>query len=127
MSSSIDLKTVHSEYEVEIKENVTFVKIPETYVDEPLTEEQKEKLLQFEKEFIFRYTDNDKEYVATKMLGSTTPPLVPSYRPFRNFRRDDRQRGFKKRWNNDDQRNYKKRNSSHYNQHAYGYNNDYRR
>jgi hypothetical protein len=133
MSSPSDLKSAHSEYEIENKGNITFVKIPATYVDEPLTEEQKEKLLEFEEEFILRYTDDDKEYVATKTLGSTTPPLIPSYRPFRNFRRDNnRQRNSKRSGDDDqrsydnDQRNYKNRNSSH-NQHAYGYNNYYRR
>lgn len=138
MSSPSDSKSDHIEYEVENKGDITFVKIPETYTDEPLTEEQKEKILQFEEEFILRYTDDDEDYAAKKKLGSTTPPLVPSYRPFRNPRRDDRQRGAKRSWNydqrgtkrswGDDQRsNSNNRHYSHNNQQAYGYNNDYNR
>lgn len=126
MSSPSDSKSAHSEYEVEIKENITIVKISETYIDKPLTEEQKEKLLQFDEEFILRYTDDDKDYVAAKILGSTTPPLVPSYRPFRNPRRDDRPRSFKRNWSDSPRNDSDKSNSSH-KQHTYGYNNDYRR
>lgn len=127
MSSPSDSKSAHSEYEVEIKENITIVKISETYIDKPLTEEQKEKLLQFDEEFILRYTDDDKDYVAAKILGSTTPPLVPSYRPFRNPRRDDRPRSVKRNWSDGPRNDSDKSNSSHHKRHTYGYNNDYRR
>lgn len=128
MSQSI-LKSVNCEYELEIKDNVTIVKIPESHVDEPLTEEQKENLLKFDEEFACRYTDKDEDYVALVNLGSTAPPLVPSYRPFRNHRRDNRTRG-EKRTREDDQRSYSNNKRSHYsynNQVNYDYNNDYKR
>lgn len=128
MSSQSDIPSNCCEYEVEIKDNITTVKIPETYVDKPLTEAQKEMLLQFEEEFSYRYTDDDNDYVATVKLGSITPPLVPSYRPFRNHRRDDRSRDSKRSWN--DQKSYSNKrhsNYSHYDRPSYGYNNDYRR
>jgi len=116
-----------SEFDVEIKDNITIVKIPETYVDNPLTEEQSELLLQFQEEFVCRYTDDDEEFVAIVKQGSASPPLVPSYRPFRNHRRDDRPRNEKRKWG--DHRSYgndQYSNYSHNNRQRYGCN-DYRR
>lgn len=129
MSSQCDLQLTCCKYEVEIKDNITIVKIPESYYEEPLTKAQKEKLLQFEDEFSNRYTDDDNEFVAIVKLGSATPPLISSYRPFRNHRRDDRSRGDKRSWN--DQRSYSNNRHSNYSYNNkrknYGYNNDYRR
>lgn len=129
MSSQNDVQpTQKLEYEVEIKDNITIVKILDTFIDESPTEAQKEMLLQLEKDFNNRYTDDDNDYAATVKLGSTTPPLVPSYRPFWNRRRDDRSRGFKRSW--EDQKSYNnKRHSNYYHNDRpnYGYNNDYRR
>lgn len=128
MSSQSDIQQTPCEYEVEIKDNITTVKIPETYVDKPLTEAQREMLLQFEEEFANRYTDDDNDYAATVKLESITPPLVPLYRPFRNNSRDDRSRSFKRSW--DDQKSYSNKKHSNYyhnDRPRYGYNNDYRR
>lgn len=126
MSSQTDSNS-NCEYEVEIKDNITIVKIPETYVDKPLTESQKEMLLLFEKEFACRYTDDDEEFVATVKLGSSIPPLVPSYRPRWTHRKDDRSRGIKRTWEN--RRSYDDNRHSHYS-HKYPYsdsNNYYKR
>lgn len=120
--------TSQSEYDVEIKGNITIVKIPETYVDSPLTEEQKKLLLQFQEEFVYRYTDDDEEFVSIVKQGSASPPLVPSYRPFRNHRRDDRPRSEKRKLE-DHNRSYGNNQYSNYSynkQQNYGYN-DYRR
>lgn len=128
MSSQCDVQSTFSDYEVEIKDNITIVKIPETFDDELLTETQKEKLLQFEEEFTYRYTDDDSDYVEIVKLGSATPPLVASYRPFRNHRRDDRSRGTKRSWG--DQRSYSNNRHSSYSHDKrpnYGYHNEYRR
>lgn len=126
MSSQSDPKLTHSEYEVEIKDNIPIVKIPEGHVDKPLTKEQEELLLQFQEEFSCRYTDDDKEYVAMLTQECTTPPLIPSYRPFQNYRRDDRPaRAEKRKWE-DSQRSYgnnRYSNYSHNKQQKYGYNN----
>lgn len=132
MSSQSDPKLTDSEYEVEIKDNITIVKIPEGHVDEPLTKEQEELLLQFQEEFAYRYTDDDEEYVALVKQGCTTPPLIPSYRPFRSYRRDDRPaRSEKRSWEDDRQRSYgnnRYSNHSHNKRQNYGYNNEnYRR
>lgn len=122
-----DSKSINCEYEVEIKDNITTVKIPETCIDKPLTEQQEETLLLFEKEFACRYTDNDDDYVAAVNLGSSTPPLVTSYSPRWDSRRDERSRVEKRSW--EDQRNSNDNRYSHYSQHKqprYDYNN-YRR
>lgn len=84
------MSSLNDKYEVKIKDNITIIKNNEKCFDEPLTEIQKDNLLKFEEEFSCRYTDEDKCYVATIKLGSLNPPLVPSYRPFCNRRRDDR-------------------------------------
>lgn len=126
MSSQTDNQiSTNSEFEVDIKDNITTVKIPETYVEKMLTELQEETLLLFEKEFVYRYTDDDKDYASTVKLGNTSPPLIPSYRPRWNRRRDDRQRGEKRGWN--DQQNDKHSHFSQNKRRSYGYNNDYRR
>lgn len=116
------------EFEVEIKDNITIVKIPETYVDKPLTKLQNEMLLLFEEEFACRYTDDDEEYVATVKLGSSTPPLVPSYRPRWSHRKDDRSSGLKRPW--ESRRSYNDSRHSHYshnNRPYYDSNNYYKR
>lgn len=119
MTSPSNQISTDSKHEIIIKDNITTFKILETCVDEPPTEDQKEKLLQFEKEFINRYTDDDEDYVATVKLGFTTPPLISSYRPFWNHRRNN-----KRKWENRSSRH------SYYSDHNnqnYGYINDYRR
>jgi len=119
MSSPGNQNSTDSKHEIVIKDNITTLKILKTCVDEPPTENQKEKLLQFEEEFKSRYTDDDEDYVATVKLGFTAPPLVPSYRPFWNRKRDNN-----RRWEDRSNRH------SHYSHHKkpnYGYNNDYRR
>lgn len=106
MSSQRDLKFINPEYEIEKKGNMTVVKIPATYIDLLPTEEQKDKLLQFDEEFKNRYTEDDKDYVDTINSRITIPPLVASYMP--NFRRDNRRddrRGTKRSWEN--QTNYR--------------------
>lgn len=125
--AQIDSKAVNYEHVVEIKDNITIVKIPETYVDKPLTELQEETLLLFEKEFAGRYTDNDEDYVAFVKSGSSTPPLISSYWPRRDHRNDERSRAEKRRW--DDRRNSNDNRHSHYSynkQPRHDYNN-YRR
>lgn len=125
MSSQSDPKSTHSEYEVEIKDNITIVKIPEGYIDEPLTKEQEELLLQFQEEFAYRYTDDDEEYVTLVKQGRTTPPLIPSYRPFQNYRRggdrsargEKRSREYDRRYENNGYSNH-----SHNKRQNYGYN-----
>lgn len=123
MASLIDSQSIHSEFEVEKKGNMTIVKFLDTYVDKPPTEEQKEKLLQFDEEFKCRYTDDDEDYVANIKLGSINPPLVSSYMPFKYFRRNER--GQTRKWeeatNYGDNRNCYKRRQD------YNYNNHYRR
>lgn len=118
MSSPINQKSFDIKHEIVIKDNITTFKILEICGDELPTEGQKEKLLQFEKEFISRYTDDDEDYAAMVKLGSTTPPLVPSYRPFWNRRREN-----KRKWKDTNDRH------SHYSHHRnnYGYNNDFKR
>lgn len=93
MASDQDSKSTEGLHEVVIKDNITIMKIPELYVDE-LTEEQQKRLKELEKMFAYRYTDDDKDYVATKQ--NTTPPLVSSYNPFNNHRARDRSRGTKR-------------------------------
>jgi len=110
--AQIDSKSVNYELEVEIKDNITIVKIPETYVDKPLTELQEETLLLFEKEFACRYTDDDEDYVAFVKLGSSTPPLISSYWPRRDYRNDERSRAEKRRW--EDRRNFNDNRHSQY-------------
>jgi len=113
MSSESVLKSVNNEYEVEIKDHITIVKIPETYVDEPPTKEQKETLLKFDKEFACRYTNEDEDYIALVKLESLSPPLVPFYRPYLKTKRYDRSRG--ERWNKEDnKRRYSDDRDSHY-------------
>lgn len=136
MSPPSNQELTQCEFEVEIKDNVTIVKIPETYVDEPLTDQEKENLLQLEEEFSYRYSNEDEDYVATVKQGNTTPPLISSYRPFRNHRRgqDNRSRPEKRSW--EDRRSYNDNRQSHnshndfkrqnYNYNS-GYNHDYRR
>lgn len=134
MSPPNNQELTQCEYEVEIKDNVTIVKIPETYVDKPLNDEEKEKLLQLEEEFAYRYSNEDEDYVSTVKQGNTTPPLISSYRPFRNPRRDDRSRPEKRSW--EGRRSYNDNRQSHYSHdgfkrqnynHNSGYNHDYRR
>jgi hypothetical protein len=119
MSSPDNQNSTDVKHEIVIKDNITTFKILETCVDEPPTENQKEKLLQFEEEFISRYTDDDEDYVAAVKLGLTTPPLIPSYRPFWNRRRDN-----KRKW---EDRNDRHSHYPHNKKPNYGYNNDYRR
>lgn len=122
MSSQEDPKPTLCEYDVEIKGNITTVKVIETSFNESPTEEQKELLILLEKEFACRYTDEDEDYVATMKLGSTTPPLVPSYKPSWNRRRDG-----KRSW--EDRRSHSNNRSSDYS-HKRNYeqfNNGYRR
>jgi len=119
MSSPSNQKSFDIKHEIVIKDNITTFKFLEIYVDEPPTENQKEKLLQFEKEFISRYTDDDEDYVATVKLGCLTPPLVSSYRPFWDRRREN-----KKKWG---ERNDRHSYYPHHKKPNYGYNNDYRR
>lgn len=118
MSSPSNQNSTDSKHEIVIKDNITTFKILETCVDEPLTENQKEKLLQFEEEFINRYTDDDEDFVATVTIGLTTPPLVPSYRPFWNRKRDN-----KRKWEDRSDRN----SHYHHNKRNHGYYNDFRR
>jgi len=139
MSSPNIQKSTESKYEIVTKDNITTFKILETSVDEPLSENQKEKLLQFEEEFKGRYTDDDEEYVATVKLGYTTPPLVPSYRPFWNRRRDNKRkwddrgdghshsspRDNRRKW--EDGRSDGHSHFSSYNRQNYSYNNGYRK
>lgn len=106
MSSKSDLESTSCKYEVEIKSNITTIKIPETYTDEPLTEEEKIMLSELEEEFACRYTSEDEEYIATVNQKDALPPLIEDYRPNRrrDFRRDDRVGGTKRSWY--DQRSY---------------------
>lgn len=128
MSSEGDPKPALCEYEVEIKGNITTVKIPETYFSESPTQEQKELLTLLEKEFACRYTDEDEDYVATIKLGSTTPPIVSSYNPFWNRRRDDRPRNGKRTWENRRSHSHNRYSDNSSERNNYGqYYNDYRR
>lgn len=89
MTSVCDSKSTECLHEVEIKDNITIIKVSELYVDE-LTEEQQKMLKELEEAFAYRYTNDDKDYVATK--ASTTPPLVSSYNPYCNQRAKNRSR-----------------------------------
>jgi len=112
MSTQTDTIKTDYEYEIEIQDNITIVKIPEKYVDKPLTELQKKTLLLLEEEFSCRYTDEDEDYVATVKLGSITPPLISSYRPGWNNKRNDRNRSENKNW--EDSRSYSNNRNSNY-------------
>lgn len=125
MSSPSDQKSTDCNHEIVINDKITTCKIPETCVDEPPTEDQNKKLLEFEEEFKSRYTDDDEEYVATVKLGYTTPPLIPTYRPFWNRRRDN-----KRVWDDRGDRNNRHSHGNRYSpyrNHNSGFNNDYRR
>lgn len=120
MASGCDSKSTQFPYEVEIKNNITEVKISESYVDK-LTEQQQKMLKKLEETFAYRYTDEDKDYIATKQ--STIPPLVPSYRPFCNRRSDNRSRPYKR--SRDDKPFYSSKRT--YSQNETSNYNDYRR
>ncbi|VVC40176.1 RNMT-activating mini protein [Cinara cedri] len=93
MASDCDSKSTQCFYEVEIKNNITIVKLSESFIDE-ITEDQQKKLEELEEAFAYRYTDEDKDYVAMKPCK--TPPLIPSYRPFSNRSFNNKFRGFKR-------------------------------
>jgi hypothetical protein len=121
MASASYQNSIDYKHEIIIKDDITTFKILDTCVDEPQTEEQKKKSLQFEEEFKNRYTDMDEDFVFTVSIGIKPPPLIPSYRPFGNRKRDN-----KSNW--EDRKNAINRYShfSHRNP-GYGYDNDFRR
>lgn len=120
MSSQIDSKFTNPEYEIEKKSNITIVKMPITYIDMPPTEEQKEKILQFDEEFKCRYTDDDKDYADTIKSCNPSPPLVTTYMVY--SRRDNR-RGVKR--SSEDPISYRNKYPNYHNRQDY--NNDNRR
>jgi len=121
MASANYQHSMDSKHEIVIKDNITTFKTLDTCVDEPQTEDQKKKLLQFEEEFKNRYTDKDEDFVFTLSIGIKPPPLIPSYRPFGNRRRDN-----KKHCEDRNDPNKRYSHYSHRNQ-SYGYDNNFRR